>query len=106
MIKESPFYTHQVLDEPIYFEFQDGIKKAIHISDNTPLTLRSEYKQIEKLLRIQRLKNCKKKKAFSLEQHLHLLHDRENGLSIRELAMKYNKSTRTIQKYLKISPEV
>lgn len=104
MIKKNRFYTKEVLDEPIYFEFTDGIKKAMYISDNTPITLRKEAKELEKLLRIERLKNCNRKKAFSTEEHNKLLQDRECGLSIRQLAMKYNKSTRTIQKYLKVNP--
>ena len=103
MIKKTPFYTHEVLDEPIYFEFTDGVQAAIHVSDKTPLTFRTEYEHIDRILRIERLKNCKRKKAFSPVEHKELLQDRSCGMSIRELAKKYDKSTRTIQKYLKTS---
>lgn len=105
MINKRPFYTDDVLDEPIHFEFATGVLPAVYVSDKTPLTLRSEYQALDRLMRIERLKNCRRKQAFSSSTHKFLLSDRASGMSIRQLAIKYNKSTRTIQKYLRLAPE-
>lgn len=105
MLKNNPFSTVDVLDEPIYYEFENGVQQAVYIKNRQPLTLRSEYPDLDRLMRIERLKNCKRKQAFSSTTHKLLLTDRENGMSIRQLANKYDKSTRTIQKYLKLLPE-
>lgn len=105
MIDKTSFYTIDVLDEPIHYEFSDGVKRVNYINTDLPVTLRSEYNNLDKIMRIERLKNCRRKQAFSFNSVQLLHNDRLSGMSIRDLARKYNKSTRTIQKYLKISPD-
>lgn len=81
----------------------DGVD-IVYTKDNSPVTIADMVREEEKRLRTQRLKSKRKKKAFNLKD-LYLLHlDRSKGMSIRELARKYDKSTRTIQKYLKEQP--
>lgn len=94
------------------------IEKAVAFSwtsDKTPVTFRSAYPQLKKILeplaqeeekklRLERLnseESKRKKLAFKGEKLENLKQDRKNGMSIRKLADKYNCSTRTIQKYLK-----
>ena len=73
--------------------------------DGSPVTIADMVKEEEKGLRIQRLKSKRKMKAFNPVTLYFLHRDRLNGMSIRALARKYDKSTRTIQKYLKEQPD-
>lgn len=42
MIKKTPFYMHEILDETMYFSFKaDGITATHWIKDKEPITLRS-----------------------------------------------------------------
>lgn len=99
------------------YSLEDRMDKQIYILDDTgtpmplvysktnePVTLRSEYEFLDEKLRHERLKNARRKHAFSHKELFYLHQDRNNGMSIRELARKYNKSTATIQKYLKQEP--
>lgn len=77
----------------------------VYTEDNSPVTIADMVREEEKRLRVERLKSKRKKKAFENNDRLCSLHkDRSEGMSIRELALKYNNSTRTIQKYLKEQP--
>ena len=76
--------------------------KIIYTETNKVVLIADMVREEEKKLRINRLVSSKKKCAFNQETFMLLQSDRENGISIRALAIKYNKSTRTIQKYLKM----
>lgn len=111
----------QELDWQIYFAKTNDCKDTENaspfewISDKSPLTFRSAYPQLKKILeslaqeeekklRLERLnseESKRKKLAFSGDKLNKLKQDRKAGMSIRALANKYNCSTRTIQKYLK-----
>ena len=76
-------------------------KNIVYIETNKPITVADMVREEEKRLRIKRLMSKRKKLAFEGEKLERLLFDRQQGMSIRKLAIKYNCSTRTIQKYLK-----
>lgn len=77
----------------------------VYIKNNKPVIIADMVREEEKKMRVERLKKNKKKKAFYGLGLLDLHRSRANGMSIRKLALKYDKSTRTIQKYLKIEPQ-
>lgn len=92
----------ELLDEPLYFDIE-GTPTGIvfNDSDREPLTLRTMYPHLQKI----KLQELPRKKAFTDSEILQLHSDRGAGASIRTLARKYNKSTATIQKYLKVEVE-
>ena len=77
-------------------------ENIVYIKTKENVVIADMVREEEKNIRVKRLVGSKRKCAFN-QSELELLHgDRKNGMSIRILAIKYNKSTRTIQKYLKI----
>ena len=75
----------------------------VYAKTNTPVKIKDMVREEEKKLRIKRLTSKRKKLAFAGEKLESLQNDRKIGMSIRQLANKYDCSTRTIQKYLKAS---
>lgn len=84
--------------------------KVIEPTTNEPIIYTKTKKEVlikdivreeERKIRIAKM-HSKRKCAFNQNELILLQQDRNNGMSIRSLATKYNKSTRTIQKYLKL----
>lgn len=106
--QDEGWTIEEMLKEQLAFETSSGLMHIIHFGTNKPFyayelvdaCLKKDFDNIQ----AEKLKSLPRKKAFT-DTSLYNLHiDRLNGMSIRELARKYNKSTRTIQKYLKIQP--
>lgn len=91
------------LDEMLQFQLYtvdaNGTPTPIvHVNSQEPYYVYELLKNIN-INNINKNKRC----AFT-QNELNALHkDRASGLSIRKLALKYNKSDKTIQKYLKIT---
>ena len=95
----------EMLQEQLHFQRADGtIAPIVHKETNEPYyayELAEIYAKREfKRLLGEYLKSLPRKRAFDDNGIVALHEDRAKGLSIRELARKYNKSTSTIQKYL------
>ena len=111
--KEDSWSVEEMLKEQLAFAKDNGTPKGelvhiVHHTNNMPYYAHElaeiYFQQQEKKRRIERLNSDEsksKKLAFKGEKLDKLKQDRENGMSIRELANKYDCSTRTIQKYLK-----
>ena len=101
--------VEEMLQEQLAFQIKDGkqvkFSHIVHYDTDKKYyayELAEAYLQREeKKRRIERLKK-RKELAFSGEKLNKLKQDRKAGMSIRALANKYNCSTRTIQKYLKV----
>lgn len=74
----------------------------VYVETGEPVKIKDMVQEEEKDLRIKRLMSKRKKLAFSGEKLDNLKKDRADGMSIRQLASKYDCSTRTVQKYLKL----
>lgn len=108
-IKDDNLWSvDEMLKEQLAFQTSNGLTHIVHGSSGKPYYahelaeayLNQEFDRVQ----AQKLKDLPRKKAFNSEE-LYLLHkDRSDGMSIRELALKYDHSTRTIQKYLKEQP--
>lgn len=70
----------------------------IHVDNKEPYYVYELLKNVN-INNINKNKRC----AFTQNELNDLHKDRATGLSIRKLALKYNKSDKTIQKYLKIT---
>lgn len=103
---EETWGIEEMLQEQLGFMTSNGFTYIVHAGTGKPYyayELAEWYAKIEmKRLMKEHLKTVPRKKAFTEVQIEQLKHDREAGVSIRELARKYNKSTATIQKYLKL----
>ena len=77
-------------------------ENIIYTATNKTVLVSDLIREEEKNIRVKRLLAAKRKIAFNQDEFTLLHSDRKSGLSIRALAKKYNKSTRTIQKYLKL----
>lgn len=106
--QDEGWSIEEMLKEQLAFETSSGLTHIVHFGTNKPfyahelieICLKKDFDKIQ----AEKLKSLHRKKAFT-DASLYNLHvDRLNGMSIRELARKYNKSTRTIQKYLKMQP--
>ena len=92
------------------YKIDDMLKMQIHSTDENGKTIPLVHSGTDKpyyifeLLKYANERNLRKNKRCAFDQkNLDQLHnDRANGMSIRELSFKHMKSTRTIQKYLKI----
>lgn len=93
------------------YSIDDMLKMQIHVTDKNGKAIpivhhgTNEPYYIYELVKNLNIRNLNKNKRRAFDQkNLDQLHDdRANGMSIRELSFKYQKSTRTIQKYLKIN---
>lgn len=106
MLKEKNSYGNwdisDTLEEQLYFETSEGIQPMIHGKYNPNENDRPYLvKELIENYTINKLRNLPRKKAFTDTQLQEMLNDRMQGMSIRNLAKKYNKSTTTIQKYIK-----
>ena len=99
----------EILKEQLAFETSKGLAHIVHAHTVKPyyayelaeVYLKREFEKLQS----EKLKSLPRKKAFTDLELLEMVSDRERGLSIRQLARKYNKSTATIQKYLKIKAQ-
>ena len=111
---DEPWKFEEMLPEQLAFVRDNGTKegefvKIVHHGTKDPYyayELGEFYmEQKEKERRMERLnsdESKRKKLAFDGERLNELKQDRKIGMSIRALANKYDCSTRTIQKYLKV----
>ena len=112
--KDDNWSPEEMLKEQLAFAKDNGTLEGelvhiVHYKTDKPYYAHElaeiYFRQQEKKRRIERLNSDEsksKKLAFKGERLEKLKQDRKNGMSIRKLADKYNCSTRTIQKYLKV----
>ena len=110
MLKDKESYDiDDLLNEQIVFNIDGKYSPMVFKGTEIPYTVQNlvnAYILSNKTkLQAESLKSLKRKQAFNIRSHIELQRDRESGMSIRDLAKKYNKSTTTIQKYLKMSRE-
>lgn len=102
MKRKGEAYTYEEMMEFIV-KSPEG-RNLFSVENDELIRVKDIVAREEKKLRIARLNSDAskiKKLAFKGEKLDKLKQDRQDGMSIRALANKYDCSTRTIQKYLK-----